>query len=85
MKKILYVIAILSALTVTSFAEEAKSNPIQKPESMSQNEWNQRVLSAVQELVDHPAYYEMMKGLNMKDPVVLAATKIYEEKYLNIK
>ena len=63
-----------------STAKELK--PIQKPESMSQNQWGGRVLSAVDELRENPMYYEMLKDQNNQDPVIEEALRIYKENYL---
>ena len=82
MRKILYTIAILSALITGSFAEEVKNIPVQKPASMSQQEWGARIFGAVEELRENPMFYEMLKDQKSDDPVIQEALRIYKERYL---
>lgn len=78
MRKLFYTIAIISALATASFA----NTPVKKPESMSQQEWEGRVLGAVDELRENPMFYEMLKSQKSKDPVIQEAMRIYKENYL---
>lgn len=82
MRKLFYTIAIISALATASFAEETKSTPVQKPESMPQNEWKGRVLGALDELRENPSYYDFFKDQKNLKPEIQEALRIYKENYL---
>ncbi len=79
MKKIFYTLAVISALSTASLAEESKSEPIKKPDSMSQQEWGGRILSGLEELNANPMYYEILKDKKDLDPAMRETLRIYGE------
>lgn len=77
MKKLIYTLAVIAALGTISFAGE----PIPKPESMSQQEWNARVLGALEELEENPSFLSMLDGNKDTAPQIQEAVRIYKERH----